>query len=188
MCLCVYTTVLLVHGSSTVSAKLPTCSPNQYLNGCDLLIICDFMPIEGMIVLFMLFIRIQIFFFLLLVLSAAQISKVLKLFTPNYISIIWSFHTSFPFNSTSFVMADPLKHSNHLCWHLKSAEASRWSLLIMRSWHMSLQPSGLLVVTKNPQKDLTSDLDLGPKLNPVLCHHWCIMSYQCFLICCSSCF
>lgn len=44
-----------VHGYSSFSAKIHSCSPNQYFkkHSCDLSIVCDFMPLEGMIVFFL---------------------------------------------------------------------------------------------------------------------------------------
>lgn len=83
VCLCVYVTaktVCLIHDSSTFSAKLQSCSPNQYFykHGCDLLIVGDFMPVEGMIVFFYFFFYLCFYF---CALCPQPLSYVLKLFT-----------------------------------------------------------------------------------------------------------
>lgn len=83
VCLCVYVTaktVRLIHDSSTFSAKLQSCSPNQYFykHGCDLLIVGDFMPVEGMIVFFYFFFYLCFYF---CALCPQPLSYVLKLFT-----------------------------------------------------------------------------------------------------------
>lgn len=105
VCLCVYVTaktVRLIHDSSTFSAKLQSCSPNQYFykHGCDLLIVGDFMPVEGMIVFFYFF--LPLFLFLRSLPSVPFIR--LKIVYLNLV-IFPNYHAS-----THLLM-----HLNHLC-------------------------------------------------------------------------
>lgn len=116
-------TVHSPYGSSTSNAEFNTYSPNQYFwkHGCDLLIIGNFMPVEGMIVFFF-FLYLSPLGFGVFTFLASSCGSFHLCLTRKIVYFLKIFSTS-PLNNTSLVF-DPC-----VCWCTWINYAEIWLLL-----------------------------------------------------------